>query len=95
MDKTNMGKFFGKKSTLLKMFTKGQIKNKWCEKLRYVYVDNNAPVLLVAHIDTVQKPELRKNSTGSGFDDRLGCFLAYNLVNQYPQYFDLLLDHLA
>lgn len=88
MDKNGIGKFFGKKSTLLKLFKYDIV---GFDETRYVYVDNEAPVLLVAHIDTVQKPRLEKWNTGAGFDDRLGCFLGYQLVNKYPQWFDLLL----
>ena len=89
MNKTNMGKYFGRKDTLMKQFRKGQIYGNW--DTHYIYVDNNSPVLLVAHMDTVQTPELRAGNTGAGFDDRLGCFVGHQLVKNYPQWFDLLI----
>jgi hypothetical protein len=58
---------------------------------RYVHVNNGAPVLLVAHMDTVISPRLDKVNTGAGFDDRLGVFAATKLCSLFPQYFDLLL----
>jgi len=59
---------------------------------RYWYIDNKAPILLVAHIDTVQTPKLNKGKrTGAGFDDRLGCFGAWSLVHKYPNLFDVLI----
>jgi len=43
-------------------------------------------------MDTVQEPVLLQHGiTGAGFDDRLGCYLAYTLQEQYPHYFDMLL----
>lgn len=88
MNKTEISKFFGKKKTLLKQF-EGHVVGGGIQ--RYVYVDNNAPVLLVAHIDTIQTPKLTRGNTGAGFDDRLGCFLANQLAKEYPECFDLLL----
>jgi len=91
MNKTDIGKYFGKKSTIIKQFDKSQLINGFVEEMRYIYVDNNAPVLLVAHMDTVQTPQLRRWNMGAGFDDRLGCFLGNQLVKKYPNYFDLLI----
>jgi hypothetical protein len=53
---------------------------------RHVFVDRKAPVLYVAHIDTVHdllKPKdirIQKDSLhATGLDDRLGCYLAFRL----------------
>ena len=55
--------------------------------------DNGGKVLLVAHVDTVVYPYIagkRKNLLyGAGFDDRAGCWLAYNLGREYG--YDVLL----
>ena len=61
-----------------------------------LFFDNNADVLLVAHLDTVCSPKLLKTTKkriwGQGLDDRLGCYIAYKL--QYKHGLDLLLtDH--
>lgn len=53
------------------------------QKNRYIFIDNGGSVLFVAHLDTIQKPYLKKQTRkciyGSGFDDRLGCYTAYQL----------------
>lgn len=53
------------------------------KRKRRIFIDNGADVLLVSHLDTVQMPALKKQKKGviygSGFDDRIGCFLAYTL----------------
>lgn len=61
-----------------------------------IFIDRGGSVLFVAHLDTVRKPRLRKSDRryihGQGFDDRLGCMLAYNLSKELGA--DLLLtDH--
>jgi hypothetical protein len=62
------------------------------KKTKYAFRDNNAPILLVAHIDTVQTPALNDDGlTGAGFDDRLGVYLADKLSMIYPKTFDMLL----
>jgi hypothetical protein len=58
---------------------------------RHIYVDNGAPVLLVAHIDTVHTPRYVSPADGAGFDDRLGVCAAHQLVQAHPQWYDLLL----
>lgn len=62
-----------------------------CKRERHIYVDNGTPVLLVAHIDTVQSPRYISPSDGAGFDDRLGVYCTHQLVTTYPTWFDLLL----
>ena len=53
---------------------------------RRIFIDRNSPVLMVAHLDTVMPPRLHGRFKdilyGAGFDDRLGCFLAYNLSQE-------------
>jgi len=72
------------------MFSPGQVVG--MGKRKHVYVDNGSPILLVAHVDTVQTPRLNQDQcTGAGFDDRLGVCLAHKLVKEYPAIFDLLL----
>ena len=83
-----LAEFFVPKKALFNRFRSHVVGNK---KTRCVYFDNNNPVLLVAHIDTVQTPALNADGvSGAGFDDRLGCFLSLKLMNMYPDYFDVL-----
>ncbi len=61
-----------------------------------VFIDRGSDVLVMAHLDTVQKPKWNKLSHNvlyaSGLDDRLGCFLAYQISEELG--LDLLLtDH--
>ena len=62
-----------------------------------IFIDRGGSVLFVAHLDTIQKPKIFKRSNenviyGQGFDDRLGCMLAFNLSEKLGA--DLLLtDH--
>ncbi len=61
-----------------------------------VFIDRGSDILVIAHLDTVQKPKWNKLSHNilyaSGLDDRLGCFLAYNVAEELG--LDLLLtDH--
>jgi len=50
---------------------------------RRIFIDRDSKILLIAHLDTVQKPIIRKYENnilyGAGFDDRIGCMLAYNI----------------
>ncbi len=50
---------------------------------RRIFIDNGAKILFIAHLDTVQKPLIRKIKKGriygAGFDDRAGCYCAYEL----------------
>jgi len=89
IDFTTLGDFFVSKKDLLNRFRSIVVGNK---KTRYIYIDNNAPILLVSHIDTVQQPQLTglTGCLGAGFDDRLGCYLSYQLAQHYPSYFDVL-----
>lgn len=52
-------------------------------RTRRLFVDRGARVLFVAHIDTVKAPrmDLEKHGRmhGAGFDDRLGCKIAWEL----------------
>ena len=63
------------------------------KKTRRVYVDRGSSVLFVAHIDTVQEPKFFKADENriyaSGLDDRLGCWLAWELSRELDA--DLLL----
>ena len=63
---------------------------------RRIFIDNNADVLFVAHLDTVQPPQFKyktqKRIYASGLDDRLGAMIAFNLAEELGA--DLLLtDH--
>jgi len=59
---------------------------------KHFYIDNKAPILLVAHIDTVQAPTVDMDTyTGAGFDDRLGVYIGAVLALNFPDMFDLLL----
>lgn len=53
------------------------------DKSRRIFIDHNSDILAVAHLDTVQFPKIHKFSKqhigGAGFDDRLGCAIAYTL----------------
>lgn len=82
--------YFGSKKRILDMFEPSQVLGHR-RKERHVYVNNNAPVLLVAHIDTVKTPFLKSACKGSGFDDRLGVFAGHELTKAHPDVFDLLL----
>lgn len=50
---------------------------------RRVFLDNGGQVLLVAHLDTVLPPKIKRFKSGclyaQGLDDRLGCIIAYKL----------------
>ncbi len=65
-------------------------------KMHRIFIDRGANVLFIAHLDTVQKPKIKKSSVkyiyGQGFDDRLGCMIAYNLSEELGA--DLLLTDL-
>ncbi len=81
--------YFGSKKSLKRLLAKhvyGFRRSK-----RYWHINNNAKVLLVAHMDTVQTPGLTSATTGTGFDDRLGVFLAHKLTQKYPNLFDMLI----
>jgi len=61
-----------------------------------VFIDRGSDILIVAHLDTIQKPKWNKLEGGilyaAGLDDRLGCFLAYQISEKLG--LDLLLtDH--
>lgn len=61
-----------------------------------IFIDRGSDVLVIAHLDTVQKPKWGKLSHNilyaSGLDDRLGCFLANQIAEELG--LDLLLtDH--
>lgn len=61
-----------------------------------IFIDRGSDVLVMAHLDTVQKPKWNKLSHNilyaSGLDDRLGCFLANQIAEELG--LDLLLtDH--
>jgi len=63
---------------------------------RRIFIDRDADVLFVAHLDTVIKPKFihktKKRIYATGLDDRLGCLIAYELSKQLNA--DLLLtDH--
>lgn len=90
MRKQDLAPYFAGKRDILKMFPHHQHKGRG-KKQRHVYVDNGAPILLVAHIDTVQTPRLDRVNRGAGFDDRLGVYLGHKLVQERPDLFDLLL----
>jgi len=82
--------YFWSKDSILRMFSQRQLKGV-VKSERYVCVDHGAPLLLVAHIDTVHTPRLDTVTKGAGFDDRLGVYAAHQLCLRYPTWFDLLL----
>ncbi len=90
INKATLSPYFKRKSDILAMFPMHQVHNQ-IKRERYVYVDNGAPSLLVAHIDTVQTPRLDSANRGAGFDDRLGVYLGHTLATERPDLFDLLL----
>jgi len=51
---------------------------------RRVFIDNGGSILLVAHLDTVQKPKIvrykKDRIYAQGLDDRLGAYIAYKLA---------------
>lgn len=84
--------YFGNKKSIWRLFANHiHMDDRVGKRTRYAYVDNGAGVLLVAHIDTVQPPRLDDETTGAGFDDRVGVALGHYLVREYPDSFDLLL----
>jgi len=62
---------------------------------RHIFINNGANILLVAHLDTVLKPELIGAENGeiyaTGLDDRLGCAIADYLVTVKGVHADILL----
>ena len=83
MNFKNLNSYFLTKKRLMRLLKKYEVK-KLPKKKRHWVKDNNAPILLVAHIDTVQKPHLNPDGfTGAGFDDRLGVYLAMS----FPEVF--------
>lgn len=90
MRKQDLMPYFGSKKAILGMFPAHQHRG-GKRRERHVYVDHGAPLLLVAHIDTVQTPRLDRVNRGAGFDDRLGVYLGHKLVQERPDLFDLLL----
>jgi len=63
---------------------------------KYWHIVKGKKVLLVAHVDTVQVPKYRGTRNGviyaSGLDDRLGVFLAMNLLRERTDIDVLLTD---
>jgi len=63
---------------------------------RRIFINRKAPVLFVAHLDTVYPPTIQTETAthyfGTGFDDRLGCWIAYVLSEKLKT--DLLLTDL-
>jgi len=63
---------------------------------RRIFIDRKSPVLLVAHLDTIYQPTIQTETAthyfGTGFDDRLGCWIAYILSEKLKT--DLLLTDL-
>ncbi len=65
-------------------------------KLHRIFIDRQADILFVAHLDTVLPPKFKRQTKNriyaTGLDDRFGCMIAYNLSEQLGA--DLLLtDH--
>jgi len=72
------------------------VEDDYADELHRIFIDRGGKVLFVAHLDTVQTPKIRGSKSGlisgQGFDDRLGCMLAYDLSEELEA--DLLLtDH--
>ena len=88
---SKLHEFMCSKKKLIQGLRRYEVKNIPKHK-RHLVIDTNSPVLLCAHIDTVQTPTVDlRTFTGAGFDDRLGVYLGYALANKYPGMFDLLL----
>ena len=55
-------------------------------KKHRIFIDNGSKILLIAHLDTVQTPCLKKAGKkrihAAGLDDRLGCMLGWRLANE-------------
>jgi hypothetical protein len=53
------------------------------DEQRRLFVDRNSKILFVAHLDTVKLPRIdtvfAHRVSGAGFDDRLGCKIAWEL----------------
>jgi hypothetical protein len=53
---------------------------------RRIFIDRGSKVLMIAHVDTVVRARLDKPKKGrlrgSGFDDRLGCLIAFDLSKE-------------
>lgn len=71
--------------TFFNQFSNYVINKKYPHK-RHVFVDRDASILYVAHIDTVQDLSLPESIGihedriyATGLDDRLGCYLAFRL----------------
>ena len=50
---------------------------------RRVFIDNNADILLVCHLDTICSPRVKEKDGvlyGAGFDDRIGLYAAEKLI---------------
>jgi hypothetical protein len=84
--------------------SKGQVKDRKDNDKHRIFVNNEAKVLLVAHLDTVQKPEYngfeerkftkKKVVNASGLDDRLGWYTICKLIGSCGVKADVLLtDH--
>jgi hypothetical protein len=90
LTKSDLLPYFARKSSVWNMFPARTWRGRGKAR-RHIYVDNGAPILLVAHVDTVQEPRLDSVNRGAGFDDRLGVYLGHRLVRERPDLYDLLL----
>ncbi len=96
IDKNQLREFwFRSTKSIFRDFNKHVLDKGRIDKHR-VFIDRGSDILAIAHLDTVQKPKWNKLSHNilyaSGLDDRLGCFLAYQISEELG--LDLLLtDH--
>jgi hypothetical protein len=77
--------WFRDKEYLFQEFDEYRIGKK---KRRRLFFDTGGKILFVAHIDTVLPPKIHKKNdeiiAAQGLDDRLGCCLAFSLMEQFP-----------
>ena len=62
---------------------------------RYWHIKSGGKILLIAHIDTVLKPTMpkikKKRIKAKGLDDRLGVYMAMNILTAIPEIVDVLI----
>ena len=85
MDKNKLEYWFQHIDKIFKEFRQYSFDYKDKQRRR-IFIDNNSKVLFVAHLDTVKSPLIYKQTKdrifGRGFDDRIGCWIAYKLSKE-------------
>jgi hypothetical protein len=86
IDRKELATYFVDIEVLFKRFSTHVLDKDNPEKRR-IFIDNGENILFVAHMDTVKKPKLGKLDLkrgvchGAGFDDRLGIYTIFKLLN--------------